>query len=132
MLRSFQVFCKQKGAKVLQLQEDINVHCYHCTFVYKSVSQFFEILIFSQNVWENVHYVPEINKRLLSPEQNKSRTLFCRRKTAEGNNAKINFSPNIPCTFLLFKASAFLQSFFPRYFLFGQVLRMSVFLNCKY
>ena len=25
------------------------------------VSQFFEILIFSQDIWENVHYVPEIN-----------------------------------------------------------------------
>ena len=25
------------------------------------VSQFFEILDFSQDVWENVHYVPEIN-----------------------------------------------------------------------
>ena len=38
----------------------------------------FEILIFSQDIWGNVHYVPEINrinlrnsdKSLLSPEQN--------------------------------------------------------------
>ena len=43
------------------------------------MSQFFEILIFSQDIWGNVHYVPEINqphflrnsdKNLLSPEQN--------------------------------------------------------------
>ena len=26
-----------------------------------TVSQFFEILIFSQDIWGNVHYVPEIN-----------------------------------------------------------------------
>ena len=25
------------------------------------VSQFFEILIFSQDIWDNVHYVHEIN-----------------------------------------------------------------------
>ena len=35
------------------------------------------------------------------------------------------------CTFLLFKASAFFQSLFPRNLLFGQVLRTSVFLNSK-
>ena len=61
----------------------------------------------------------------------KYETRFCRRKTAEDNNAKINVSPNIPCTFLLFKASAFLQIFFPRNLLFRQVLRTSVFLNSK-
>ena len=27
----------------------------------KTVSQFFEILIFSQDIWGNFHYVPEIN-----------------------------------------------------------------------
>ena len=35
--------------------------CYQCLFIYKTVSQFFEILIFSQDIWGNVHYVPEIN-----------------------------------------------------------------------
>ena len=30
-------------------------------FIYKIVSQFFEILIFSQDIWGNIHYVPEIN-----------------------------------------------------------------------
>ena len=33
----------------------------HCSFIYKTVSQFFEILIFSQDIWGNFHYVPEIN-----------------------------------------------------------------------
>ena len=32
-----------------------------CSFVYETVSQFFEILIFSQDILGNVHYVPEIN-----------------------------------------------------------------------
>ena len=49
--------------------------------------------------------------------------------TAEDNNVKIKVFPNIPCTFLLFKTSAFLQIFFPRYLLFRQVLRTSVFLS---
>ena len=74
------------------------------------------------------------DKSLLPPEQNKlmeSETKFCRRKTAEDNNAKINVFPNIPCTFLLFKTSAFLQIFFPRNLLFRQVLRTTVFLNGK-
>ena len=59
-----------------------------------------------------------------------SDTQFCRRKTAE-DNPKINFSPNIPFTFLLFKGSAFLHIFFPRNLLFRHILRTSVFLNSK-
>ena len=70
-------------------------------------------------------YLP--NKTILK----KSETSFCGRKTAEDNNVKINVFPNISCTFLLFKASAFLQIFFPRNLLFRQVLRKSVFLNSK-
>ena len=62
---------------------------------YKGV--FFEILIFSQHIWGNVHYVSDIN--LISPvtlikafylpgkRDTKSETWFCRRKTAEVNNA---------------------------------------------
>ena len=84
------------------------------------MSQFFEILIFSQDIWGNVDYVPEINlisygilmKVFHLP------TRFCRRKTAEDNNTKISVFPNISCTFLLFKVSAFLQVFFPRNLLF--------------
>ena len=89
------------------------------------MSQFFEILIFSQDIWGNVHYVSEINlisqgtliKAFYLPSkanQKKSETQFCRRKAAEDNNAKINVSPNIHCIFLLFKASAFLEIFIPR------------------
>ena len=37
----------------------------------------------------------------------------------------------MPCTFLLFKASALPQIFFPRNLLFRQVLRTPVFLNSK-
>ena len=48
-------------------------------FIYKNVSQFFEILIFRQDIWGNDHYVPESNlisyknliKSVVSPEQNK-------------------------------------------------------------
>ena len=49
--------------------------------------------------------------------QKKSETRFCRRKTAENDNANINVPPIIPCTFLLFKVSAFLEIFFPKKFL---------------
>ena len=62
----------------------------------------------------------------------KIETQFCKRKSAGNDNAKINVSSNIPCTFLLFKASAFLQIFFPRSLLFRQVLRTSVFLSSKW
>ena len=37
-------------------------------------------------------------------------------KTAEDNNAKINVSPNIPCTFLLFKASAFFKIYLQEFY----------------
>ena len=56
---------------------------------------------------------------------------YCRWKTTEDNSAKINVTPNIPCIFLLFKASAFLQVLFSRNLLFRQVLRTSVFLSSK-
>ena len=39
--------------------------------------------------------------------------------------------PNMLCTFLLFKARAFLQIFFPRNLLFRQVSRTSVFVSSK-
>ena len=81
----------------------------------------FEILIFSQDIWGDVHYVPEINlislwtqlKAFYLPNKTtwkKSETRFCRRKTPEDNNAIIAV-PNIPCTFFLFKARTFLQLF---------------------
>ena len=82
------------------------------------MSQRFEILIFSQYIWENVYYVREINLisegTLIKQIKKISETPFCRRNTGEDDNAKLNVSPNIPCTFLLFKASLFLQIFLPR------------------
>ena len=39
---------------------------------------------------------------------------FCKRKTAEDNDAKISVSLNITCAFVPFKASAFLQVFLLR------------------
>ena len=67
-------------------------------------------------LWNKPHFLRNSNKSLLSPHQNKlkSETRFCRRKTAEDDNANINVPQNIPCTFLLFKVSAFLQIFFLR------------------
>ena len=89
------------------------------------MSQFFEILIFSKDISGNVHYVAEINliskgtliKALNLPNKTilkKSETQFRRRKAAEDDNVIINVPPNIPCTFLLFRVSAFLQSYFPK------------------
>ena len=85
------------------------------------MSQFFEILIFSQDIHGNVHYVAEINLiskgTIMSPKQNNLKEIWdmvCRRKAAEGDNANINVPPNITCTLLPFKVSAFLQVFFPR------------------
>ena len=50
----------------------------------------------------------EIRTASFFPERNKLKEIrFCRRKTPEDDNLKINVSPNIPCVFLLFKASAF-------------------------
>ena len=54
-----------------------------------------------------------------------------RQRQLKTTTSKINVSLNVLCTFLLFKASAFLQTFSPRNLLFRQVLRMSVFLNSK-
>ena len=98
-------------------------------YLQKKKLQFFEILVFKQDIWGNIHYVPEINlissgaqiKALYLLKKTiykKSETRFCRRKTAEDNNAKTNVFPNILCSFLLFKASAFLQIFFPTNLLF--------------
>ena len=79
-----------------------------------------------------IYLVPFCSSKLPSKTNyNKSGTLFCSQKTAEDNSTKINVSPNIPCTFLLSKSSAFLQIFFPRNLLFQQVLRTSAFLNGK-
>ena len=133
-------FRKENGARVFHWQEIlISLLSLSST---KPCLSFFEILIFNQDIWGNVHYVPEINliswgtlmKALYlasKPNKKKSETQFCRQKTAEDNNAKINIFPNIFCTFLLFKAIPLLLISFSKNLLFLQVLRTSVFLNSK-
>ena len=66
--------------------------------------------------WNQPHFLKNSDKSHFWSKaiEKKSETRFCRRKTAEDDNAKINVSPNIPCTFLLFKTSALPQVFFPR------------------
>ena len=54
-------FCKQKGTRVSQWQEDIKVVVSLPFHLYKTMSQFFEILILSWNFWLNIHHVHEIN-----------------------------------------------------------------------
>ena len=72
--------------------------------------QFFEILILSRDSWGNVYHIREINlifswnliKAFYLPNETnwkKFETRFCRRKTAEDDNAKINISSNIPVPF---------------------------------
>ena len=80
----------------------------HYSFIYKTVSQIFEILILSQDFlgnvtscpWNQPHFLMKSYKSLLSPKRNKlnikSQTRFCRRKTAEGDNVKIYISTNMP------------------------------------
>ena len=54
--------------------------------------------------WNQPHFRGNSVKAFYLPSktnQKKSETRFCRRKIAEVNNAKIKFSPNIPCTFLM-------------------------------
>ena len=67
-------------------------------------------------------YLP--NKTILK----KSKTQFCRRKTAEDNNAKIYFFPEYTLYFFVLPGSSrtFIQILFPRKLLFRQVLKTSV------
>ena len=74
---------------------------------------------------ENIHYARETNlisswdliKAFYLPsktnKEKKFKTRFCRRKTDGNDKVKINLFPNIPCTFLFFKASVFLQILLP-------------------
>ena len=56
----FQVF-SFASKKVQGFSSDRKIlSAYQCSFIYKTVSQFFENLIFSQDIWGNVHYVPKI------------------------------------------------------------------------
>ena len=58
----FQVFFLQtKRYQSFLVTEKYYCRYYQWSFVYKAVSQIFEILILSQNIWGKVHYVLEIN-----------------------------------------------------------------------
>ena len=46
---------------VFQLQEDIHVDVISALSSTKPCASFFLILIFSQDIWGNVHFVPKIN-----------------------------------------------------------------------
>ena len=48
------------------------------SFIYKIVSQFFEFLIFSQDIQGNVHYIPEIN---LISEETMIKAFYLAKKT---------------------------------------------------
>ena len=78
-----------------------------CSFIYKTVPQFFEIFNFQQRYLgkrslcpsNQPYFLRNSDKSLLPHEQiklKKSETPFCKRKTAEDDNAKLNISPNIP------------------------------------
>ena len=117
--------------KILMSMSSVLFHLQNCVTV-------FEILIFSQDIWGDVHYVREINlislgtllKAFYLPNKTtwkKSETRFCRRKTPENNNAKINIFQHLPCTFLLLKPSAFRQIFFPRIYFSDKFLERQFF-----
>ena len=116
---------------------------FECFFIYKTVSQISEILIFNQDIWGSVHYVLEIN--LISSgiliRKTNSQAKQTKRNLRHGfvDEKQLNtIMPNqtLPwiylVPFLLFKATAFLQIFFPKDLLFRQVLRTLVFLSSKY
>ena len=67
--------------------------------------------------WNQPHFLRNSDKSLFisrsKPIETNQRHEFCRRKTAQDDNTKINVFSNIRCTFLLFKGRAFLQIFFP-------------------
>ena len=121
-----------KGTRVLEWQKDINVVFQNRVSTFGNFNfypRYFGKL--SLCPWNQTYFLIKVFYLSTKTNLQKSETRFCRPKTAEDNNTKINVFSNIPCTFLLFKTTAFLQIFFPRSLLFRQVLRMSVFLNNK-
>ena len=106
----------QKGTRISQWQEDVNAVLIIAVL---AVSQFFNQDIWGKRSlcpWNQPHFLRNSDKSLISLDQNKLKEIWdtvCRRERAEHDNAKINVSANIPCTFFLFKGSAFLHIFFP-------------------
>ena len=58
---------------------------------------------------------------LSNKHSSSSKTWSCRRNTVEDDNPKINLPPNMPCTFLFFKDSAFFNISFRENQSFGNV-----------
>ena len=109
------LFHNQKGITVFVWQEDINVVIISDLSFTKLRLTFWNLNPESRYsgkhgscLWSQSRFLLKSYKSLLSPEQNNSRHEFA------DDNVKIKVSSNIPSTFLLFKASAFLQIFFPR------------------
>ena len=59
---SFQVFSfVDKNVQVFSGDRKILMSLLSVLFHLQNMSQLFEILIFSQDIWGNAHYVPKIN-----------------------------------------------------------------------
>ena len=108
-----------KSSKGLPVRGKYWFCCIYCPFIYKTVSQILEILVLRQDFTGKVHHFCEINfisswnlmKSFYLPNKTnkkKFETRFCKRKTAEDKNVKINISLNITCTFLLYISPNFL------------------------
>ena len=121
-------FRKQKGTRVFQWQEDINVVVISALSSTKQCLSFLKFQFLAKIFREtfvmslkSTSYFKEFWKKPLSPEQNKLKEIWD--TVLQTKDTWRNASPNISCTFLLFKANEFLQIFFPRNIFFRQVLR---------
>ena len=65
----------------------------------------------------SVNEINLISLRTFYLIRNLRHSFIDQRQTAEDDSLKIIASPDIPCTFLLFKAGACLQMFFPKHYL---------------
>ena len=111
-----------KRSKGFQVTGRYQFLCYQCSFIYKTESHSFETWIFSQDIWGNVCYAPEINLIPLGTliktfylqrktNKKKPKSWFSRRKTGKDENANINVSPNIPSTSFSLKLVHFFNFF---------------------
>ena len=91
------------------------------------MSQFFEILIFSQDIWGNVDYLPEIN---LISKGTLIKAFYLPSKTIKRLGLVEEKQLKTICQNKYFPKYS-LHLFFPRNLLFRQLLRTSVFLNSK-
>ena len=58
----FQVFSfTSKMVQEFSIDRNILVLLLSVLFYLQIVSQFFQILVFSQDIWRNIHFAPEVN-----------------------------------------------------------------------